>query len=107
MSLDVTLTATRPKEVFEHNITHNLAAMAEAAGIYRHLWYPEDLGITKAQQLIEPLTTGLALLESDPPRFRVFDAPNGWGRYEHLVEFVTKYLAACIADPDAEVSVSR
>jgi len=47
------------------------------------------------------------LLISDPERFRKFDAPNGWGRYDHLVEFVKEYLAACEANPDADVEADR
>ena len=107
MSLDVYLEAVRPTEVYWANITHNLGRMAEAAGIYKHLWRPEEIGITTANQLIEPLTTGLALLESDPPRFRQYNAENGWGTYEHFVPFVRKYLAACIENPDATIRVSR
>ena len=107
MSLDVYLCAVRKTSVYDANITHNLNRMAAEAGIYKHLWRPEEIGITKAEQLIEPLTAGLALLDSDPERFRKFDAENGWGRYENLVEFVSKYLEACAANPDAEVSVSR
>lgn len=107
MSLDVTLTAVRPTEVYSSNITHNLGRMADAAGIYKHLWRPEEIGITTAAQLIDPLADGLARLEAAPEEFRAFDAPNGWGRYEHLVEFVRQYLDACREVPDAEVSVSR
>lgn len=107
MSLDVYLTAHRPTTVYEANITHNLGRMADAAGIYKHLWRPEELGIKTAAELIAPLREGLALLRSDEPKFRQYDAPNGWGRYEHLVEFVAQYLAACEADPDAEVRASR
>lgn len=107
MSLDVFLSATRPCTVFSSNITHNLNRMAQEAGIYQHLWRPEELGITKAAQLIEPLRTGLTLLRCDPARFRQFDAPNGWGTYEHFVPFVEEYLAACEQNPDADVSVSR
>jgi hypothetical protein len=107
MSLDVYLTAIRPKTVYDANITHNLGAMAKEAGIYQHLWRPEELGITHAQALIEPLTVGLALLKSDEPRFSKFNASNGWGMYEHFVPFVEKYLQACIENPDAEIRVSR
>jgi len=49
MSLDVYLMKTMPTSVYDANITHNLGAMAEAAGIYKHLWRPEEIGITKAQ----------------------------------------------------------
>ena len=107
MSLDVYLTAVRPTTVFDYNITHNLNKMADAAGIYQHLWRPDELNITRAEQLIAPLTDGLALLENDPERFRQFNSPNGWGDYDGLVVFVRAYLDACKQNPDAEVSVSR
>jgi hypothetical protein len=107
MSLDVTLTAVRPTTVYDSNITHNLGRMAEEAGIYQHLWRPEEIGITTAAQLIEPLSAGLALLKSDPARFEAFNAPNGWGLYKHFVPFVEKYLDACRENPDAAVSACR
>lgn len=107
MSLDVSLEVVKPTEVYSDNITHNLNKMALEAGIYQHLWRPEELGISLAAQLIEPLTAGLALLRSDPPRFRAFDASNGWGTYSNLVRFVEAYLAAAVANPEATVRVSR
>lgn len=107
MSLDVYLTRVQPCEVFKANITHNLGRMAEEAGIYQHLWRPEEIGITKAHQLIEPLRNGLALLRSDPVRFEKLNSPNGWGLYVHFVPFVAKYLRACEEYPDADVSASR
>jgi hypothetical protein len=93
--------------VFDYNITHNLGAMADEAGIYKHLWRPEEIGITKAEQLIEPLTSGLALLKSQPDRFKQHNPENGWGSYEGLVRFVEQYLAACIENPDALVEADR
>jgi len=107
MSLDVTLMAVREIEVFDANITHNLCAMADEAGIYQHLWQPEKLGITKAGELIEPLTKGLELMKSDPPRFEAHNSENGWGLYEHFVPWIEKYLEACIENPDATISVCR
>ena len=107
MSLDVMLTVVRPTEVYWRNITPNLSRMADEAGIYESLWRPEEIGITKASELIEPLTVGLELLKSDPERFKLFNASNGWGDYDNLIDFVETYLDACKANPDAEVSVSR
>lgn len=107
MSLDVYLTAVRPTTVYDSNITHNLGAMAHEAGIYKHLWRPEELGITKAAQLIEPLTAGLALMKADPARFKQHDAANGWGVYAQFVPWIEQYLAACVENPDADVRVSR
>lgn len=95
------------EEVYWANITHNLGRMADAAGIYKPLWCPEEIDITHARQLIEPLRTGLAQLKADPAHFEQFNAPNGWGLYVHFVPWVENYLAACEANPDAMVSVSR
>lgn len=79
MSLDVWLSkeVTETKEVFSANITHNLTAMAEAAGIYKHLWRPEELGIAKAAGLVEPLTAGLTRLLAEPDKFKALNPANG------------------------------
>lgn len=92
---------------FSANITHNLRAMAKAAGIYHACWRPDEIGVQFAYQLIEPLRVGLARMRSEPARFQMFDASNGWGLYEHFVPWVADYLAACEAYPDASVEVSR
>ncbi|MBT8086008.1 MAG: hypothetical protein KJN72_12335 [Woeseia sp.] len=105
MSLDVHLDEAT-SEVYCANITHNLNGMAKEAGIYQCLWHPGDVGITKAGQLIEPLQSGLELMKSDPERFKAFNAPNGWGRYDQFVPWIERYLAACINNPDADVSTS-
>ena len=99
---------TRADEyVYEANITHNLNKMADAAGIYQHLWCPDELGITLAEQLIEPLREGLAKLTSNPALYKAHNPANGWGDYEGLLGFVTRYLEACIRYPYATVCVSR
>lgn len=93
--------------VFHSNITHNLGKMAENAGIYQYLWRPEELGITKAKQLIEPLRNGLRLLYAQPEHFEPFNPTNKWGDYHGLVRFVEDYLKACEQFPDATVEASR
>lgn len=98
---------TAHDEVYSANITHNLGGMAREAGIYQHLWRPEEIGVTKAKQLIEPLAQGLTLLKSDPERFKKHNPPNGWGSYDRFIPWIEEYLAACIMNPDADVEVSR
>ena len=93
--------------VFEYNITHNLGAMAEAAGIYQHLWRPEEINITRARQLVEPLREGLTRLRANPDAFRAHNPPNGWGSYSELVTFVEAYLDACECYPEAVVTAYR
>jgi hypothetical protein len=107
MSLDVYLDELQPVAVFDGNITHNLNKMADAAGIYKHLWRPDEIGVTKAHELIGPLREGLSRLTADPGFFGALEPENGYGSYSGLVEFVASYLEACEAHPHADVRVSR
>lgn len=93
--------------LFESNITHNLNAMAEKAGFYQHVWRPEEIGITKAKELIQPLTNGIALMRAKPAEFKVLSASNGWGTYEQFLPWLDKLLQACIDYPEATVEASR
>lgn len=104
---DVSESERSSEYVYSRNITHNLNTMADAAGIYKHLWRPDEIGITKAEQLIAPLSSGLVELMANPEKYKAFNPPNGWGDYGGLVEFVREYLEACKAHPSATVSVSR
>lgn len=94
-------------EVFDYNITHNLVEMAEACELYMPMWRPEEIGITKASQLIIPLAKGLQALLDKPDHYKTFNPSNGWGDYEGLVNFTKEYLKACIEYPEAEIEVSR
>ena len=115
MSLDVYLTTTvdlggqerRELGLYWGNITHNLSKMASAAHIYDALWQPEEIGVTKAAQLVPILEAGLERLKADRNYFETFNTPNGWGLYENFVPWVEKYLAACKEYPKADVRVSR
>lgn len=99
--------AKKSDELFSKNITHNLGNMADAAGIYKHLWRPDEIQVTKASELVEPLADGLQKLLADPAHYETFNPENGWGTYEGLVRFVREYLEACRDNPDARVSASR
>jgi hypothetical protein len=107
MSLDVWLSDENGDVLFSYNITHNLNTMAGEAKLYRPVWRPDENGITKACQLIEPLKKGIAMMEANPMRFWKLNPPNGWGTYEDLKLFFQRYLAACEQWPDAEISVYR
>ena len=102
-----TRTVAERVRYFDGNITHNLCRMAEAAGIYKALWRPEECGIEKASQLIEPLRNGLAFLTSHPHVCKKHSPENGWGTYEGWVNFVRSYLDACEQHPDATVEALR
>lgn len=107
MSLDFSISRVQSTCVFDTNITHNLGAMAREAGIYMHLWRPDELGVKEARELIAPLQEGLAKLKADPEKYKKFDAINGWGTYEHFVPFVEGVLDACMQYPDGSIHTSR
>jgi len=109
LSIEVDTGGKTPKviDLYETNITHNLGAMAEAAGIYKHLWRPEEIGLTTAGELIKPLREGLKKLVDEPKAFEKYNSPNGWGMYEHFVPFVREYLEACEEHPKATIDGSR
>ena len=107
MSLDVYLTDVDGNEVYSRNITHNLGKMAEAAGIYKCLWRPEENGITHAWQIIEPLQLGVILMATQKAWFEEFNSPNGLGLWENFLPWCADYLQACRDNPYARVSVSR
>lgn len=92
--------------LFEGNITHNLSTMAEAAGIYKCLWRPNENGIVYASEMIDQLEKGLEFLKSKPKAFQEYEAKNGWGTHRKLVEFAERVLKACKENPDAMVEVS-
>ena len=94
-------------ELYDGNVTHNLAPMAREAVLYRHLWEPEELGIEKAGDLISPLKVGLSMLREYPEQFKKLNPANGWGNYDGFVIFVAEYLEACIKHPKAIISISK
>lgn len=95
-------------EVFHYNITHNLGEMAGAGqDLYKALWRPEELGFTKAKELIPVLSLNLQLLYDLPERFKALSPSNGWGTYEGLLSCVSAYLNACIEYPESTIEISR
>lgn len=93
--------------VYSTNITHNLRAMADEAGIKTCLWYIEETDIKTASQLTPLLEEGLRRLIDKPNHFKQFDSKNGWGVYDDFVEFVQELINACKEHPDAVISSSR
>ena len=92
---------------YSANITHNLIPMAEEAGIYAIVWRPEENGIEKALQLVEPLKKAINEMAADVPRFKAHDSENGWGLYKHFLPWLVELLAACESYPNAIPRVSR
>jgi hypothetical protein len=113
MSLDIFLDTeicprcNRSENLYQANITHNLTKMAEIAGIYKCLWHPEDINISRAGQLIEPLEKAIEDMKKYPDKYKKYDSPNSWGTYKQFVPWLEDLLSACRQSPDAMVEVSR
>jgi hypothetical protein len=118
MSLDVYLTETRPTNVYESNITHNLGKMADLVVVgfddsgteitlYDVCWRPDEHGFVYAHEISEYLDMGLNILLSEPEYYKTFEPSNGWGSYKGLISFVHNYRNACWNNPQSEIKVSR
>lgn len=106
MSLDVYL-KTEDGYVFDYNVTHNLRKMAQEAKLYEVLWRPDENDFETAEQMVPFLKEGLLELVCNEDHYKTLNPDNGWGSYEGLVKFVSKYLNACSQNPTATVEVSR
>lgn len=95
------------EEIFDTNITHNLIPMAVEAHIYEVMWRPEENGIAKAYQMIEPLRNALELMATDPERFEKLTPSNKWGSRMGLMAAMQDLLNACVKHPDASVKADR
>lgn len=92
---------------YTSNMTHNVGDMLDGCDLYEPIWYPERNGIKTASQLIPKLRDGIAKMEDDPNKFKVFDAPNGWGTYEQVLPWLREVLRAALMYPKADVYSSR
>ncbi len=104
MSLDIRLTQMEEVTVVDKNITHNLGKMWSAAGVYNALY--NSAGQT-AKSVLPALWDGLSLMMSDPERFKVYDAPNGWGTYEFAIPWLGQLIAEFEQYPDGIIGVSK
>lgn len=108
MSLDVSL-YKGDEWLFSANITHNLNFMAAQVhkDFYTAIWRPENLGLTRAGEVADVIIQHIQNFAYNRYKYKQFDAPNGWGTYDDLMDFVCNYLTACLKNPEAIVSVDR
>ena len=88
---------------FDRNITPNLNAMFGEAGVYEILWRGDGL---VAGDVLPKLEAALVLMKADEPRFRKFDAKNGWGTYPDAIGFLEAVVEACREYPSGVLRCS-
>lgn len=103
MGLDVDVRNEKGDVLFSGYATHNLIEMAQKAGLYIPMWHPDRLSITKAEQMIPYLKTGLFYLLDNKEKLEALNPPNGWGTYNGFLDMVWNYLRACSFHPDGEI----
>jgi hypothetical protein len=92
--------------LYSANMTSNVAGMWNAAGAPLREW-AYDKAHGPASELACKLGDAISNMEREPPRYRAMEPGNGWGTYEHCLEFLKKLRAACLRHPDAVVYVSN
>lgn len=85
-----------------NNMTSNLSAMWTKAGAPL-----KDFHERPAYECLPKLQQALDNLRNDPCNYQQLNPPNGWGTYEHCIEYLERILAACARDPFATVTVCR
>lgn len=104
MSLTFDVIATVETEVVSQNITHNLAPMWQAAGVYDALYESDG---KKAKDVIPVLEKGLAEMKARPNFFKTLDSSNGWGTYKNAVPWLERLIEEMKKYPDGKVEISR
>lgn len=87
------------------NIGNDFSPLAKKAGIYTHIWKPEELEIANAKDLIEPLSEGLKKLKENPMEYTKLGLEGGFVPWRGFVIFVEEYLKACVEWPKAKIEV--
>lgn len=107
MSLHFSLCEMREVEIFDQNVTHNLTEMAKAAGLYKVMWRPEEIGVETAEEAILFLEAGVRELKSNREKYEKYNPANGWGDYEGLCKAAQNILDACYQNKDARIYICR
>lgn len=102
MSLTVKL--VRKEYLVYLNITHNLGAMWEEAGIYDALYNSAGM---EASEVLPVLVNGLSDMIAYPEKYKKYNSPNGWGLYENAVPWLAELIKGFNENPDAIIEVRK
>lgn len=91
--------------VWSGNITHNLADMARAGGVYEAIWKPDTIGIKNAGHLVPELGEAINDMYARPDWYKKDNPKNGWGDFAGFLSFLERYRAACVEYYGAKIRV--
>ena len=87
------------EKFYDGYLTHNLAPMAKACGLYDIFWSEHKQ--TFAEEMLPQLKAGYLMLISNPVRFKKYNPENGFGSYDGFVEMLHGFIKICEENPKA------
>jgi hypothetical protein len=60
-----------------------------------------------SSEILPNLEAGLALMKTEPERFKPHSASNGWGTYEQAVPWLEDFIEQIKEYPDGVIGISR
>lgn len=103
MSLDIYITAKRETEIYESNVTYNLAKMyykcIDKEKGFKKL---DGMNCKEALPIVENAIRDM-LVNAD--EYRKLNPKNGWGSYEGLLETLQGIRKCCQKNFDGKISV--
>lgn len=103
MSLDVSVKAKRVVDVYEDNITYNLAPMYyKCIDIDGGL---KALNGMKCKDAVPVLNRAIDDLIENKEEYEKLNPKNGWGSYEGLLKSLKNLRIACLENPSGKVEV--
>lgn len=103
MSLDVSVKARRIVEVYEDNITYNLAPMYyKCIDINGGL---KALNGMKCKNAVPVLNRAIDDLIENKEEYEKLNPENGWGSYEGLLKSLKNLRIACLENPNGKVEI--
>lgn len=103
MSLDVSVKARKVVDVYEDNITYNLAPMYyKCIDINGGL---KALNGMKCKNAIPVLNRAIDDLIENKEEYEKLNPENGWGSYEGLLKSLKNLRIACLENPSGKVEI--
>ena len=104
MSLDISITAKRDVEIYEANVTYNLADM-----YYRCIDKKEGyrkLDNMSCKNALPILNNAINDMIKNAEEYKKMNPPNGWGSYDGLLEQLQEMRNCCKNNLDGTIIVS-
>lgn len=108
----ISVEAYETNNFWHGNMTHNLGKMASHVQcsarftLYDLLWRPAEHGFNQVtQEYIDGILEGYMNVKNHKSDLIQYNAPNGWGTYENMINFL-RDLASTLIEVERELEVT-